>query len=71
MTVAERRAAADICPVGLGLIDFKTLFANAGVGGIETLLLRAGQCSGLGRFARGSSRELYESHEDAIVTSRK
>jgi sugar phosphate isomerase/epimerase len=35
MTVAERRAAADICPVGLGLIDFKTLFANAGTAGLK------------------------------------
>ena len=35
MTVAERRVAADICPVGLGLIDFKTLFANADVAGLK------------------------------------
>jgi sugar phosphate isomerase/epimerase len=35
MTVAERRAAADICPVGLGLIDFKALFANAGTAGLK------------------------------------
>jgi len=35
MTVAERRAAADICPVGLGLVDFKTLFANAGTAGLK------------------------------------
>jgi sugar phosphate isomerase/epimerase len=35
MTVAERRQAAEICPVGLGLIDFKTLFANAGLAGLK------------------------------------
>ena len=35
MTVAERRQGAEICPVGLGLVDFKTLFANAGLAGLK------------------------------------
>jgi sugar phosphate isomerase/epimerase len=35
MTVAQRRQAADLVPVGLGLVDFKTIFAHAGVAGLK------------------------------------
>lgn len=35
MTVAQRRAAADLVPIGLGLIDFKPIFANAALAGLK------------------------------------
>jgi len=35
MTVAERRQTADLVPVGLGLIDFKTIFASAKLAGLK------------------------------------
>ena len=35
MTVEQRRQAADLVPVGLGLIDFKAIFAHAKVAGLK------------------------------------
>jgi sugar phosphate isomerase/epimerase len=35
MSVEQRRQAADLVPVGLGLIDFKAIFAHASVAGLK------------------------------------
>ena len=35
MTMAERMTAADIVPVGMGVVDYKTIFENAELAGMK------------------------------------